>query len=819
MATHLVSFETVLESLGSRVDGAIRIINEDLQPEHLLSNKATKEKLLTYAEQVLICEGNQLGIADCTIPPYVEYENLLVDEIRPNVIRSEVMEWAMGLEVSKRLFKAGTLKILGADFITNGDLSNKKYRGKGSTNDALERDEVFDNNDRFSLDLSSREISLDLEFGRCRFFSGINISNSYFENLSFQNCQFGCAKLEGPHEPMTSILAKNVVLKGEFSIDTSSDFIARSRDNIKPIANAHVDFSQASVEGLFSITQESSAQTTIKGYLSFRSFRGSSIHLSNCKIDGELGLVVSRFDFLFANGSVFGSISCGGMECEGFAIRNKSIVKLGLECHKSTVRNNLDFSDSFFGCIDIDDGAKGIAITLRSSMLRSVALSGSTIVGSLDLRYTNIEDSITFENTLILGDKQEGRRTAINGHHLAVKKELRFNVSRKQKQNKQTSKQIILERIIELSTGLDSYTDAVAVHQLFDRYSSSYDWASVVGVNFFVNVSASAQEDYQKYGTIILGDVNFDHAVVDGSVDCAGTIFKCDSVRNDNTQASVLSFQYARINGPLFVNRGSYEFPLPFVVDGGEVNLGNAEINNLFITVPDNRRKRLPLNLIGTKYNFIEDVQPKKAIIPPAQTRREKVKRAVRNLPSWVWMQTLALFQYLFPFMKSSLYFRASWIRRKKKNNFRHPFEQFASALFRSGEDQSARDVLVYWRPSTSPLGWIAMLPIKIMYYMGSRIYLCFIFLIGSVFLGQVIYSRMFEQSFIVDSSKHGFDGMLFSLQRLLPLIDIIDKNNYYLADITPRYYVAYYILHPLVGTVLIAMLLVNIARVRKGDT
>lgn len=193
--------------------------NQDFDPKLLVASDVQSQDIqLTYAETILLIEGAHTGIADCSLPPYVlfEYEDFSA-ESRDKSIRSELLEWCLDPSVSQTLLKNGFLEIRGATILSSLDYNAEKFYITSLSN---ERDEDY------SIDLSSRNISVDFKLNNCTVLKGISLRDSYTENISFNRIKIGITyqDVDAGLEPI-SLNAVNTYVKGDLQVTTvSGDF-------------------------------------------------------------------------------------------------------------------------------------------------------------------------------------------------------------------------------------------------------------------------------------------------------------------------------------------------------------------------------------------------------------------------------------------------------------------------------------------------------------------------------------------------------------------------------------------------------------------
>ncbi|MEO1013372.1 MAG: hypothetical protein AAFX53_18915 [Bacteroidota bacterium] len=293
--------------------------------------------------------------------------------------------------------------------------------------------------------------------------------------------------------------------------------------------------------------------------------------------------------------------------------------------------------------------------------------------------------------------------------------------------------------------------------------------------------------------SILFGEVDLEHSHIKGSLDCRGT-----EIRSAK-DSKALNLRFAKIDNSLFINRG-------FAFDG-QIDLSNTELKNLFLRIPKGRRKKSPLLLIGARYSYVDYDKP----VTDNQVTSRKAPR-INNFAS-----IKARWTNVFAFRS------ARWIHLDRgANNFRQPYEQFAKALIHNGEAARARDVLVLFRPLRYWWEKLAWGIVQGFYFLGMRVYLCFLSLIGVWFLGGVFFEYLYYNLGYLRVSTNPYrptiDTFELSFQRLLPILNIGSSGDYYLEPFTPWYWQACYYVHAILGTTLLAMLIINIARTRKGS-
>lgn len=738
MISHKTPLKTVLQDLYQKNDSRETSPNSHggAQLLDLLSSEVESLEL-TFAEQVLLVEGSQLGEADCTIPPYVEYEAILDDGASLMNIRSELIEWVLSPKVSDLLFSTGSLHVLGADFVPIGNINMKQ----------AEDVPVIKGGERFSLDLSSSNLSIDLAFERCDFYSGVNISDSTLRNLSFHESRFGSAK--DINNDNISLLGEGSVVKGSFELQRHKrDLISRKKEK-NVLLNGSIKLIYSTFENQLNIVGQDNwgnygKAVTIEGDLDVYGIVAKFINIQFINIR-NLNLTFAKFETLFLRYGNIAKINAAGIECNGFFIRDSCFISSGVELHKANIRGDFECTNSIIASNKEDEK---VSFLLKSSKIRNLVLNNGFILmrGHIDMQSCEIENSVSFSNAFIYGDVQGLKRVAINAKNARFHGDVNFSV------NSDTTDKAKPE--------LNPFSQ--------DVYQEHEE------------ISDESFADY-KNQTRVFGEINLEHAVVEKSLDCAGLVIK-----DEGDRRTLLNLRFVEVKNALFLNSGSAKNKAPFVVDGF-TDLRNARINGLFITVPsknDVNRNDKRLRLIGAKYNYIDDDS--------------------KNSPR---------------FYKGKWIYRYPLKKKNKSKNFRQPFEQFASVLLQMGEDSRARDILMLRRPSLNFIEWVVMfLFIRPFYYLGSRVYKSVILLITFFLVGSFVFNKMFVCGYLKASDLDiYFNSAAYSFQQLIPLISFMGKDSYYLTDQASFIYESYYYIHSTVGLLLIPMLLVGVARIRKG--
>lgn len=726
MISHKTPLKTVLHDLYHGSDDETQLLS---------SLSAEVDSLqLTFAEQALLVEGSQLGVADCTIPPYVEYEAILDDGASLMNIRSELAEWVLSPNVSEILFSTGFLEVIGADFVPIGDMSMK----------LAENIPVIKNGERFSLDLSSRNLSVDLAFERCDFYSGINISNSTLKSLSFHESRFGSTN-------EFSLLGNGTTLKGSFEIQKHKKDLNFKDQDKDVLLNGSIKMMYSTFENQLNIVGQDDWRiykkgVTIEGDLDLYGIVAKFINIQFINIK-DLNLTFAKFETLFLRYGNVNEINAAGIECNGFCIRDSCYISSGIKLYKARINGDFECVNSVIAPIEEE---KEASLYLRSSKIRNLVLNDGFILmdGKIDLQSCEVENAVTFSNSFIYGKKQGPKRVAINAKNCRFNGVVNFSVDQNEKD--------------ESSPPLNPFCEKA--------YSVYKDRAKM----FF--------SEYEGQ-TRIFGEINFEHAIVEKSLDCAGLVIKDSGERR-----TLLNLRFVEVKNSLFLNSGSLKNKAPFVVEG-YTDLRNARINGLFISVPskdDKNRHDKRLRLIGAKYNYIDD--------DSTNSRRFYDGK-------WIYKHPLKT--------------------KNKSKNFRQPFEQFAAVLLQMGEDSRARDVLMLRRPSLNFVEWAIMfLVIRPLYTIGSRVYWSVILLVSFFIMGSMLFDIMHSCKYLGENNSNiHFNSYVYSFQQLIPLINLIAPNNYYLSGQTPIIYEIYYYAHTIIGLLLIPMLLVGVARIRKGGS
>lgn len=916
--------------------GTIPVMNvENLLANYLHSNALDLK--LTLAERVLLLEGSQTGKADCTIPPYVEFEQDLFT-YSEKTIRSEIVEWALSGGVSRLLFKSGGIRITGANFLTSGDYNGHKY---------IDHQRLVKASNRFSLNLSSREIVLDLEFDDCKFYSGIDISNSYCENLIFRNCRFGSTRYDDSNLKQISINGDNSHIRGNFIIGKPAEF--PHEVDIQPEGNekwsiiaSNVTFEAAKIEGRFEISGHANSKArensiTVNGCVNLRhavingevafnavSVRGTVIdnvltaiegHNLKCRIlnfdpwshlGGQVNLTFARPDLLFANFSFFGgspySIVASGITSRAVLIRNCTVAH-GIQLFKSVVAGDIDLSGSIVGCERSMDKEK-MSVILSNSSAKNINLNNRfTSYGCVMLDKAKVVGTVSLSNSNFLGlcpkSKDDGDRSAkisaINAQHIYVGNELTFNETRLPssghlynaiekvglewvylaevlKENFHDFKnsvflkeiEVVLNKLDTNPLGLLTAYDAATLAEQKDflqkertEYQNALNILATVAGQLSGDIARDLDEAlamgryrmacldrnldiYQEVNhvdstrlTWVVGEADFRSATINGKMDCAGAYFRGDAyglfykdllqpkikrgtkrylqwcwrfiwhkrAKVDNW-VNAINLRFATINGSFFANRGHWEKQIPFIAQGN-IDLQNAKIDKMFITISKRRTKFMRWKLIGAQYTYLTD--------DFHYLSKNKNKGTLKK--------------YLETWIRRFRFNAGCWIFScNSQHNFRQPFEQFGNYLINSGEDSLGRNLLVLWRPTRWWLETAIMLPVRIVYFFGHTVSLCVLSLFFLWSIGGCLYDTHRWSISETDNHIAGFDfnPYAYSAERLIPLYKGDQNEQFTVLQTTAgdAFFEMYHsFIHPILGLIYVSLLLVNIARLRKGGS
>ena len=431
-----------------------------------LINRNAAKLILTMAEKILIYEGSQTGIADCTIAPFVQFERENDFKVEDVYIRSELLEWMLDSYVSKSIIKAGYLKIIGATILSSSDFVINNVK-----------DDSFRDN-RYSLDIGSQDVYIDLTFSKCVFNSGINISNSYTENIIFEDSKIGKTYNAENSKDGISINAENANINGDLRIMTTSNIFSSFNEAIALISgdinlefckisgtftvenkgktisgrldkniragNAHFEsfvLKNVTLLGFLSLKMSIVLQTTeitsstIKGRIDCWNFKSDSLLMTDCRSEGRVNLIFAEINKLFLEHSLFlgypHSFDAGGLKAY-FILMRHSRTFFGASFLKCFITSEVQFHGSFFGPSHASD-TLGLALSLRGSSFVSGSFTDDFCsVGLLDLSNVNVSGSLDFQKGKFLsqGINKTGAsisRFAIYGSNISVAHKINFN--------------------------------------------------------------------------------------------------------------------------------------------------------------------------------------------------------------------------------------------------------------------------------------------------------------------------------------------------------------------------------------------------------
>jgi len=910
----------------STLGGVIKLLDEqksdyEVKLSSLISEEA-RSLILTHAERILLYEGSQTGVADCTVPPYIMYENF--SETDDACIRAELLEWMLDSVVSASLLRSGFLKVKGAKVMSSSDHTAKKYipykLDPNKSDHRNERDE------RYSLDLSSRNLTVDLTFDNCHFIRGIKLQDSYTENMIFKRCTIGISQI-GVSQEEISINAKNTNVKGdlvfskrpreqhhekykEYNIlgnilleSAIVDNLLRLDVGIKgeieashlkadtvnlsnSIYFAKVDFEASKIETLICI--DSRLVNTFNLY----QLKADTVDLANSIYHATATFHFAKIESLFCENSKFYgypiSLEASGLQSNAVFLREGFVALFGATFHKSRIEGDFDCSGGFFGpCYS--ENSYGMALGVGGSSIRNASFcDGFTSIGMLDISHTIISGTVYFRKGTFLNYNhakavsQIGQfKYAIYAHNAYVQQRINFNPPKIYKSDIKKIGNHRLHHLLALhlyyvchqdqylkgfikefgnlaeekipevgddSTMLDNNVDKwlYNIQSLLTSQTLNFKVLCLLQSNregvyeikdFLRNKKFEQHEDKFAF---VYGEAYFEEAHISGQMDCAGAVFfhpdpKLNCKSNEDDWCNALTLSYTKIDGVLYLNNGDKENQLPMLVKG-EVDLQYAHFHQLFIcpilaSDEDNTRWKL----IGTTYDAI--------------TADKKNKQSSVGNNKWIY------------------YYRGA-------ENRHQPYNQLAGTLYNNGDDDLARQVIIE-APREGLQKWL-MQGIRFVTWAGLPAYRSFLALVFFWLLGSAVFYYAARHGFIVSTDKIAtideeaatlttapavnsvstpviyFSAWVYSLEQLIPVIDLnqkeffkksyrpdlqVGQHTYYplhvlytvaspmavsvLLLIAEWHYLlllGYFILHPLAGTLFLAIFLLGIARIRRNS-
>ncbi len=320
-----------------------------------LVDKGSHETTLTYAETILFIEGSNLGIADCTLPPYVFYESDSLSGIeRDSCIRSEFLEWCLDASISKTLLKNGLLKVEGATILSSLDFNSEKY--------SYEKVE-HEQDEEYSLDLSNRNIGVDLTLKNCILLKGLTIKDSYTENIILERIRIGKTYDDGKE---LSLNASNAIIKGDLRIDIVLSTSKKKELSLQGdilldyaiiensvIFKSEWEYLKKPSGAIAEIDKQTSGQFS---GLSGTYMETNFVDISGCHFHGSINLYSSKVKQAFLSSNIFIS---GGYSIENIQAPvtdiSKSHLRKGLIGGRASFSNYILLSWSTFDG-DVDFG-------------------------------------------------------------------------------------------------------------------------------------------------------------------------------------------------------------------------------------------------------------------------------------------------------------------------------------------------------------------------------------------------------------------------------------------------------------------------------
>lgn len=560
------------------------------------------------------------------------------------------------------------------------------------------------------------------------------------------------------------------------------------------------------------------------------------------------------------------SFCASGLTADSVFMRDGFIALCGVELHKSTISFEADFGNSMIG-----PGKYDCAVTLSGCSLKIVNFESAIVVGTILLRNSVITSRLVFEHGVFLNLIDKGTK-AINGEGVRVGNDIRFNPSDPKKVKNAYS------RIVSNSEKKPTYNaEDIDVQILVDRlqhiekkYPAEFDLLHHV----------LQSSDYDQYDTVVIGETSFDGAEINGRMDFAGTLFygtayseyslknssnliirtfktlndfiigkflilivllfpatilfffkilakllstvsfKLEkrwlkyerdlqgktiddfiSLRVSGNWPNALTLSHIRVNGDLFLNRGKDNQPFKAV---GEVDLRSAKMDNFFLAPSSGSHPKTIWKITGLKYEHIFSDALE-----------------AESLEDCGWF-----FDYV------------------EDNNYKQPYEQLASSYIRMGNDVSARKVLIK-TPGKTYFEKLLMALLALFAWLTIPPYRALVSLLCLWFLGKLVFLNSYITGAIVRSGEATnlhYSPDYYSLHLLVPFISTAQKEAFYpsfrddidhkiyipfrpdfLPDFVPQeidfpFFDAYHTAHSVVGTILVSLFLLGIARIIRNS-
>ncbi|ACT96460.1 hypothetical protein [Dyadobacter fermentans] len=386
------------------------------------------------------------------------------------------------------------------------------------------------------------------------------------------------------------------------------------------------------------------------------------------------------------------------------------------------------------------------------------ALSNQALIGMVEARQilAKIERKITFFRRVIVNSKQQGSRSQHFKARLYTLFALRREIKRKHRRKHPLG--------VTLVAGKVNFERAIVKRNFICNGSFFYAC---------LPAQSTSAKGAQTFGKRVFSGFPYVRDWLDSQT------WKSDLVTDQKKLPTAISLRRTRVSGDLYLNEGDDLEAIPFRVFG-RVDLHSSEVGQFFVNPVRGMHEQTEWKIVGMKYNYIYSYSSR------AIKDHEKV------LDQCLWFKDYT-----------------------EESNYRQPYEQFAKTLLHSGEDSRARRVLL--RTKTRGVGELGLMFIlKSFAFLGLPAYRALVSLFGLWLLGVIIFDYAFNSGqFCAPCSSLQFDAKFLSAENMLPpLLSRMTRDVCRLEVNAASGVRFFYLIQPLIGTILSTMFLLGIGRI-----
>lgn len=367
----------------------------------LISNYGHFRKLkITKSEHKLLSSIFESGKA---IEPNNQRDfsnsNDIIDLNKDKVVRSEVLELIFRIiQDYPNLFNKHEIILKGIVIIRMKDFIKLFYSQKSteSINECKfdKKKNLTTVKTHYALDISHRNINLDLIFKDCTFCGGIDISDSTFNSFVINNCQLGQTKDTSISNEVKSNYYNNV----EYSINarrtTFKGIIKISSNKASKTCAGTIDLSNINSKSRIELT------SLVIGNISLSSANAKNIELNACEINGQVNFTDFNCYSININNCYIHNTDHGidlSQAIIGYFNIYRTYVIGGIVITRCNINNYFGVQNSFITSrcfltqnysLDKSSAIEGYNARITEIFIRN----GTVLLGSLDIQEVTVDN-------------------------------------------------------------------------------------------------------------------------------------------------------------------------------------------------------------------------------------------------------------------------------------------------------------------------------------------------------------------------------------------------------------------------------------------